>query len=516
MITFILPIGSEFDYKLVFELLIPSFFQYKKKELEYKFIILHKVCHKYILDYYYNYSDFDFENFEFIDEDNIYDSSNIKNTYYLQMLLKLMVSKIIDTQFYVTLDSDIIFTKQFGEELFHTKDKAHVYFVNRLDSWGKRVNKYMDVEIKYSVNQTPFIFVTDVVKKMVEEIDTPDLILNKLCSEYTVYHGYLLKNSLLEKYYINNKFRTVGMNNIIILKKSNKQIKEIFHEYAQKNTILVVQSRMNKHAVLKNEFKKYIDNCIFGEQRLLFATIVGGKDYIKRYQTSLTLKSIYCKKQMYDFSLDLRSTKINGWAKVDKMLELLKTKKYEYIFMSDADVTLTNLDIRIENIVRKYYDSNAIMYITTDMNSINSGNIIWKCCPESILFLEEMKKYSDNNIRYSIKEPFFPKGIYEQPSLIYLYNKFPEWRDKIKIIPQFELNSYSNFIVKEGNVLPVIDNIENRSLWEKGDFLVHYAGVNYQDKFENEQFNNNVNNIINYYIKQHIPIKEGKDSGFIR
>ena len=102
----------------------------------------------------------------------------------------------------------------------------------------------------------------------------------------------------------------------------------------------------------------------------------------------------------------------------------MKLNKFEYIFLSDADVTITNLDRRIETIINKYYDNKYICYICTDNNSLNSGNVIWKCCPESILFLTKMLNLRDNKIRYSLNKPFFPKGIYEQPSLIYLYNKY--------------------------------------------------------------------------------------------
>ena len=37
MITFVLPIGTQFDTKLVFELLIPSF-NYFKEDFDYEFI----------------------------------------------------------------------------------------------------------------------------------------------------------------------------------------------------------------------------------------------------------------------------------------------------------------------------------------------------------------------------------------------------------------------------------------------------------------------------------------------
>lgn len=515
MITFILPIGSEMDFKLSFELLIPSFMQYKK-DIKYKFLILYKSEHQYIIDNYYNNSSYDFEDFDFIDEDNIYDSKNITNTYYFQMLLKLLVAKIIKTDFYVTLDSDVIFTNYFDINSFTNNDKAYYYTVKKLDTWGKRVNKELNLNLENSFNQTPFIFKTKLVLDMIEKFDLNDLILNKLCSEYTLFYGYLKKYNLLDDNYIEKKFRTVGLNNNMIKNKNDKQVIELFHKYAKINKMLVVQSRINKHIVLKDEFKMYINGCTFGEKKILIASIVGGKDYIKRYQKSLYLKTLYCKKQMYDFSLDMKIKKLDGWAKVEKMIKLMEKNKYEYIFMSDTDVTITNMDIRIENIVMKYYDSKAIMYITTDMNSINSGNIIWKCCDDSLLFLKEMYKLKDNNIRYSIKKPFFPKGIYEQPSLIYLYNKFPQWREKIKIIPQFEINSYSEYLVKEGNVLPIIDNTINRSLWKEGDFLVHYAGANYKKGFQNEIFDNNINNMISFYLKKHIKLKEGDDTGNIK
>ena len=63
-----------------------------------------------------------------------------------------------------------------------------------------------------------------------------------------------------------------------------------------------------------------------------------------------------------------------------------------------------------------------------------------------------MLNLRDNKIRYSLNKPFFPKGIYEQPSLIYLYNKYENWSHRIKIIPQFEINSYSEYLVKEENI----------------------------------------------------------------
>jgi len=189
----------------------------------------------------------------------------------------------------------------------------------------------------------------------------------------------------------------------------------------------------------------------------------------------------------------------------------MKKKIHKYIFVSDTDVTLTNKDIRIENIIKRYYKSEALCYLTADLNSINTGNVIWKVCDESIELLEKINKIR-GKIRYSLKTPFIPKGIYEQPSLIYLYNKDIELRNKIVIIPQFEINSYSHLLVKEGNVIKKIDNIENRSIWKEGDFLVHYAGINYETYFKNIKINNFMLKTTNFYIKYFKKGKAGPDS----
>ena len=107
--------------------------------------------------------------------------------------------------------------------------------------------------------------------------------------------------------------------------------------------------------------------------------------------------------------------------KIFKLVE--KLKDYDYVFCSDADVVITNRDIRIEDILFKYMDKENICLITSDYNSINSGNVIWKNTPKTFNLLSEMLKIGKNPIRYSLNKPFIPKGIYEQPNLIYLYKQ---------------------------------------------------------------------------------------------
>ena len=147
MITFILPIGSELDYKFAFELLLPSFFNYYQ-ETDYKFLILYKSAHKRILDYYYLNDKFDYSKFDFIDEESLYLKNIPEATYYFQMYIKLLVHKIVETNFYVALDSDVIFTMNFNNKNFINNNKAYTFLVNSVDNWIKRANKELDFKLK--------------------------------------------------------------------------------------------------------------------------------------------------------------------------------------------------------------------------------------------------------------------------------------------------------------------------------------------------------------------------------
>ena len=171
--------------------------------------------------------------------------------------------------------------------------------------------------------------------------------------------------------------------------------------------------------------------------------------------------------------------------------------------MSDTDVIITNRDIRIEDIINKYYEEDKFMYITCDYNSINSGNVIWKNCDKTFEFLDKVIKLGSNNIRFSLNEPYKVIGVYEQPSIIYWINK--EYINDIIIIPQYEMNSY---------ILDKVNIKNERGLWKNNDFLIHFAG------FNNNNINiNNIKNLIKkfcYIYKVNIIKKEGKDYGKIK
>lgn len=505
MITFVLPLGTTNDIYIASTILFPSIIKFFKLDDLYQLII---ILNKKNIDYFKNLNNNIILNnvLKIIDEEDIYKKDKNINTYYYQMLLKLYVTNFIDTKYYLTLDADCIFTKKCDKYNFYHK-LCFYRKVNVKDVWIKRTEKVLDIDIDFSTNQTPFIFITNMVKNMIKDIDVPNFILKNHCSEYSLYLGYMIKNNNWDKYYFNHNFTAPIINhNMVSNKKIDIEIKLNEAFLINDNQVITcIQSRLNILNNYIDTLKMHIPEITYKKYNIGMLTVISKGEYFERYKEALFIKKDYCKHNNYNFIIRILN-ECSGW---DKLLILRKEiEKYDYIFCSDADVVITNRDIRIEDIIHKYYNDNNIFYITEDYNSINSGNIIWRNCSETINFLDKIIKIGNDNIRYTLNKPYRCIGVYEQPSIIYIINKeYEYYKDKIKIIPQYEMNSYLPFVSQKK---------DERSYFKYGDFLIHFAGFNYKD--------NNIREKINLPLlvkkfcaiyKMRIIKKEGRDYGSI-
>jgi len=527
-ITLLLLLKTGKDIYMATSILLPSIVKYFKLEDIEELIIIIKNNEEKLLNLRLKQFNENISNslkINVIKETKILNMLDIpKNTYYLQMYIKLLCYKIIKTSHYLTLDSDVLFINDTNIndylKIIDTENiKSHFYKIKKFDIWMKRSIEYLKLENKpnYCINQTPFVLDKSLVERMFNDINVRDAILNKQCSEYTLYHAYLIKSSLFEKNYEFYRFSNFSIN-FILSRLSNEQIKKyLLILKQQKKPVTIIQSRINIHKRLSDTIKSVVPNSYFTKKKIAVLTCISNDKYYQRYKNAIEIKKNYCKYHNYQFILyKLDNTykhKIKkGWMKIYKLLEIIKN--YDYVFTSDADVIITNRDIRLEDIIFEFMKENHNLLITSDFNSINSGNMIWKNCTKSIILLNEILKIGDNKIRYSINRPYSPKGIYEQPTLIYLINKYTDTFESTKIIPQFIMNSYCKISqnLRQPNIIPMINNYHNRTNWKDGDFLIHLAGLNY---FNNDgNFTYNINNMIERFVKRYymnISIKEGKD-----
>ena len=216
---------------------------------------------------------------------------------------------------------------------------------------------------------------------------------------------------------------------------------------------------LKRHII--EDYKKYNDIGIL--------TCIIGKEYIEKCSYGRLSKEVYCYKNNYDFIIGnnkdydkiTHRDKRFGWLKVYKLIEILNS--YDYIFVSDADVSIMNYGLKLESIINRFMDNNTLMIITKDQNDINSGNFIVKGKNE--LIYKYISLWKDN-----LQNKYSYIGEQDQPSLINIILN-TDFKKYVRIIDQSIINSY-----------PDIPINRNAKIYKPNDLLVHYAGYTWHDK----------------------------------
>lgn len=207
-------------------------------------------------------------------------------------------------------------------------------------------------------------------------------------------------------------------------------------------------------------------------------TLAIGEDFRKSLTKALDSKKRYCEKRGYEYVLGDEKfwdrEKPIPWSKIPFLLDVLKNSSDgEFIFMSDADVYITNMDFEIEKSIIPLLPENKDLLMTIDScGHINDGNIL---------------------IRNSEWSRGFWKRVYEQTDLLY-----HPWWENAAVIKLLELNKDDLNKTEITNNCRLfnayIQGLQGMPLWQPGDFLVHFAGI-----YDVRR--------MNYYIKE---IDEGR------
>lgn len=197
------------------------------------------------------------------------------------------------------------------------------------------------------------------------------------------------------------------------------------------------------------------------EQKPVIVSLVIGADYKKGLQKCLDSKKAYAAKHGYEFIQGGEQfwdrTKPIAWSKIPFMAYICK--KYPIgtlIWLSDADVLITNHDMKIEDQIMPLLPDDKDMLLTLDAcGHINSGNT----------FFRNTAWASD-----------FWKRVGEQTSFTYHI-----WWENAAMISLYEGNEVDKKMIeitkehKKFNAY--LRGLPGEPLWEQGDFLVHFAGV---------------------------------------
>ena len=190
-------------------------------------------------------------------------------------------------------------------------------------------------------------------------------------------------------------------------------------------------------------------------------TLAIGADYRKSLAKALASKRAYAERHSYTYVeageewWDRRRP--IAWSKVPFLMDQLsKLPEDAIVWLSDADVLVTNLALRVEDHVLPLLPSNKEMLLTYDAcHHINSGNILMRNTSWTRDFWRRVNERID--CTYHI--------WWENMAIIKLLEENPGDKEKIHVTSNHtQFNAY-------------IMGLAGERLWEPNDFLVHFAGV---------------------------------------
>ena len=204
-------------------------------------------------------------------------------------------------------------------------------------------------------------------------------------------------------------------------------------------------------------------------KRICILTLAIGADYRKNLDGALVRKKAYAEKHGYTY-IEAHEECWNrerpiAWSKVPLWVDYCrKTELYDYIWISDADVYITNMDLKLEDHVIPHLPADKDLLLTFDTcGHINSGNMIVRTGNWGSDFFADVWQQTD--CLYHI--------WWENAAMIKLLGTDTKYGAKTHVLHDAHIfNAY-------------LMGFEDRRLWLPGDFLVHFAGV-YDAKLMNK------------------------------
>jgi hypothetical protein len=197
------------------------------------------------------------------------------------------------------------------------------------------------------------------------------------------------------------------------------------------------------------------------EMSVTILTLAIGADYRKSLVKALESKRTYAQKHGYTYIeagqewWDRRRPV--AWSKVPFIMKTLSTlPEGALVWQSDADVLITNMDLRVEDHVLPLLpEGKDMLFIYDACHHLNSGNILMRNTAWCRDYWKRVNERED--CTYHI--------WWENMAMIKLLEENQGDKDHIHITNQHKrFNAY-------------IMGVEGEPLWTPGDFLVHFAGV---------------------------------------
>ena len=171
----------------------------------------------------------------------------------------------------------------------------------------------------------------------------------------------------------------------------------------------------------------------------------------------------------------------SGWGKIFVIKEAMdKYPDAEWIFNTDCDVMITNMDVKLEDIVKDHASENTHVIIPADCNGINCGNMLIRNSAIGRAFLDTV----------IAGMPLYRHWYMYENQLIqdlFVGNHLEEtgvtpggtfWGRVGKVLPQRIMNSYDYTRLPRLKERPNYNDILGTDgQWQEGDFLIQWPST---------------------------------------
>lgn len=229
---------------------------------------------------------------------------------------------------------------------------------------------------------------------------------------------------------------------------------------------------------------------------------------IPYYYYTRALHSEYAKRHGYDFyvlkcplpnaSNSSRTMHYQKILSTQLLLELQDDgdgdrRKYDYIFWIDGDTIITNLAVKLEDIIQMAPPEKHII-LSGDTNILNSAQVLWKNTERTEVILQEAwDMYNENeSVKQNELVPIYENGMFASmiggcapqnttKEKLDCYKSVDYWQSNAQIVSEIRSGSISSVPISSWarrDIHWIPQNAINSYsyTWKAGDFIFHCAG----------------------------------------
>lgn len=212
------------------------------------------------------------------------------------------------------------------------------------------------------------------------------------------------------------------------------------------------------------------------------ATVVHGIEYAQKVARGIMSKADYCNDYGYELFVEQETLDPDRHPSWWKILHAKAVLPYvDWLFVSDADVIITNPMIELPSILMPYLDADIVLPREPASVGFNCGNFFLRNTPWVFAFLDY----------WYTKTEFLEATWWEQSAFIEM------WMNNEMDVRKHTMLSYG---AKDFNACWPYSGCSPQVMWEPGDFLMHVSGGgNLFDTLMNLDYNS-----IKFVIKRNV------------